>query len=259
MKINLACPRNETCKQFECDDERLRKFNLYDYRLGQDVEGNIFSDDFKGYTFRITGGSDTEGFPMTQGVLVASRVRLLLPRGAIGFAAWRARSGERARKSVRGCIVAGDIAVLNLTVVKNGEKPIEGVTDVQNPRRLGPKRASKIRRLFDLAPNADVRQFVVRRKVEKDGKKTRVKGPRVQRLITPTIRARRAAKLATAKAAIAKGQESRREFLSLLASRRMAHRQRKISKARNQREAQFKKIAAVAANKPAAAKKVAKK
>jgi small subunit ribosomal protein S6e len=31
------------------------------------------------------------------------------------------------------------------------------------PRRLGPKRASKIRKLFNLSKEDDVRQYVVRR------------------------------------------------------------------------------------------------
>jgi len=37
-----------------------------------------------------------------------------------------------------------------LTIVKKGEKDIPGVTDQNIPRRLGPKRVSKIRRLFNL-------------------------------------------------------------------------------------------------------------
>jgi len=37
-----------------------------------------------------------------------------------------------------------------LKIVKEGEEKIEGLTDHIVPRRLGPKRASKIRRLFNL-------------------------------------------------------------------------------------------------------------
>jgi len=44
-----------------------------------------------------------------------------------------------------------------------GEQEIPGLTDVTIPRRLGPKRASKIRKLFNLKKEDDVRQYVVRR------------------------------------------------------------------------------------------------
>uniref|UniRef100_A0A674C4Q8 Small ribosomal subunit protein eS6 n=1 Tax=Salmo trutta TaxID=8032 RepID=A0A674C4Q8_SALTR len=56
------------------------------------------------------------------------------------------RTGERKRKSVRGCIVDANLSVLNLVIIKKGEKDIPGLTDSTVPRRLGPKRASKIRK-----------------------------------------------------------------------------------------------------------------
>eukprot|EP00672_Neobodo_designis_P023414 CAMPEP_0174849276 /NCGR_PEP_ID=MMETSP1114-20130205/14855_1 /TAXON_ID=312471 /ORGANISM="Neobodo designis, Strain CCAP 1951/1" /LENGTH=37 /DNA_ID= /DNA_START= /DNA_END= /DNA_ORIENTATION= len=37
MKINVAYPRNGTVKQFEVSDETIRRGNLFDFRLGQDV------------------------------------------------------------------------------------------------------------------------------------------------------------------------------------------------------------------------------
>merc|ERR1712087_102885 len=56
-------------------------------------------------------------------------------------------------------------------------------TDDQRPRRLGPKRASNIRKLFGLEKGDDVRKFVVRRQVSE--KKSRA--PKIQRLITPAL------------------------------------------------------------------------
>ena len=40
---------------------------------------------------------------------------------------------------------------MQLVVVKKGEQEIPGLTDENKPRRLGPKRASKIRKLFGCA------------------------------------------------------------------------------------------------------------
>ena len=67
---------------------------------------------------RISGGNDKQGFPMKQGVLTAGRVRLLLRKGHSCFRP--RRSGERRRKSVRGCIVDANLSVLNLVIVRKG-------------------------------------------------------------------------------------------------------------------------------------------
>merc|ERR1712060_537661 len=61
------------------------------------------------------------------------------------------RKGERYRKSVRGCIISHQVSVLHMVIVKKGEAELEGLTDNQIPRRLGPKRASKLRKLFALS------------------------------------------------------------------------------------------------------------
>merc|ERR1712054_257290 len=91
-----------------------------------------------GYIFKITGGNDKQGFPMKQGVMHPTRVRLLL---SAGHSCYRPRkTGERKRKSVRGCIVAMDLAVLALAVVKQGDNDIPGLTDTGHPQRLQHKR-----------------------------------------------------------------------------------------------------------------------
>ena len=56
-------------------------------------------------------------------------------------------------------------------LLSTGEQEIPGLTDKTIPRRLGPKRASHIRKLFNLSKEDDVRQYVVRRPLpEKEGK-----------------------------------------------------------------------------------------
>jgi len=46
--------------------------------MGSDVDGEILGSEFKGYTLRITGGNDKQGFTMKQGILVNGRVRILM-------------------------------------------------------------------------------------------------------------------------------------------------------------------------------------
>lgn len=61
------------------------------------------------------------------------------------------------------------IMLIEMILSPLGEKDIPGLTDTTVPRRLGPKRASKIRKLFNLAKEDDVRQYVVRRPLNKEG------------------------------------------------------------------------------------------
>jgi len=150
--------------------------------MGQEVEGDGLGDEFKGYVFKITGGNDKDGFSMKQGILVQGRVRILMKAGHKCYRPRRA--GERKRKSVRGCIVGPDLSAIALAIVKIGEQPIAGLTDTKLPKRLGPKRATRIRKLFALTKDDDVRRFVIRRKIEKEGKPVRYKAPKIQRLVT---------------------------------------------------------------------------
>ena len=55
---------------------------------------------------------------------------------------------------------------------------IPGFTDTTVPRRLGPKSANRICILFNLSKADDVHQYVVRKPLNKDGKKSRSKHPR---------------------------------------------------------------------------------
>lgn len=98
---------------------------------------------------------------MKQGVLTNNRVRLLMARGTSCYR--ERRSGERRRKSVKGCIVDQNLSVLSLVIVKKGEEEIDGLTNRLVSRARGPKRASKLRKLFNLTKDDDVRKYVVRR------------------------------------------------------------------------------------------------
>lgn len=205
---------------------------MYDKRIGQEVSGDPFGDEFKGYVFKITGGNDKQGFPMKQGVLVPHRVRLLLSDGHSCFRA--RRTGERKRKSVRGCIIANDIEVVSVVIVKQGEQPIPGVTDTTVPRRLGPKRASKIRKLFNLSKEDDVRKYVIRRHVasKKEGKKGESKAPKIQRLVTPVRLQRKRHLLAVKKRKIEASKEAANEYAKLLALRMKEQKEKLAQKRR---------------------------
>ena len=184
--------------------------------MATEVAADALGEEWKGHVVRISGGKDKQGFPMKQGVLTHGRVRLLLSKG---HSCYRPRrTGGRKRKSVRGCIVDANLSVLNLVIMKKGEKDIPGLTDTTVPHRLGPKRASRIRKLFDLSKD-DVRQYVVRKSLNKDGKKPRTKAPKIQRLVTPRVLQHKRRRIALKKQRTKKNKDGAAEYAKLLAKR----------------------------------------
>ncbi|PWW73885.1 ribosomal protein S6e [Tuber magnatum] len=187
--------------------------------MGQEVPGDSVGPEFAGYIFKITGGNDKQGFPMKQGIMHPTRVKLLLSKG---HSCYRPRrTGERKRKSVRGCIVAGDLAVLSLVVVKQGDDDVAGLTDVTHPKRLGPKRATKIRKFFDITKDDDVRKFVIRREVQPKGKARRpyTKAPKIQRLVTPQRLQHKRHRVALKRRRAEASKDAANEYAALLAKR----------------------------------------
>lgn len=178
---------------------------------------------------------------MKQGVLTNYRVRLLLRDG---LSCYRARrTGERKRKSVRGCIVGPDLSVLNLVVVKKGDNDIEGLTDSSVPKRLGPKRANKIRKLFNLTKSDDIRKYVISRSFEKKNGKKDTKRPKIQRLVTPVTLRRKRQRIQQQVAALQKSKADAAAYTALVQKRlaeQKAARKSEISKRRSSRKASNK-------------------
>jgi len=228
MKLNIANPATGEQKLIDFDDEKKYRV-FYDKKISQEVPGDSLGDEWAGYVFRITGGNDKQGFPMKQGVLLPHRVRLLL---ADGHSCYRTRrTGERKRKSVRGCIVASDIAVLSLVIIKQGESDIPGLTDNVLPKRLGPKRATKIRRFFNLSKEDDVRKYVVRREVKstkKENAKPYTKAPKIQRLVTP-LRLQRRRHLRSLKLRRIQSQKEQKSEYDALLAKRVADKKEKVA------------------------------
>ncbi|KAL4079756.1 40s ribosomal protein s6-b [Scleroderma citrinum] len=228
MKINIANPATGQQKMIDIDEERRYRI-FYDKKIAQEVEADSLGDEFKGYILRITGGNDKQGFPMKQGVLLPYRVRLLL---SDGHSCYRTRrDGERRRKSVRGCIVGPDIAVLSVIIVKQGDNDLPGLTDSVLPKRLGPKRATKIRKFFNLSKEDDVRKYVIRREVKsakKENAKPYTKAPKIQRLVTPIRLQRRRHLRALNRRRIDRQKEQKAEY-DVIVQKRVAERKAKAA------------------------------
>merc|ERR1712005_59747 len=216
MKLNIANPATGSQMLLEVDDERKLAVFM-DRKIGQEVPLDSLEEGFAGYQVRISGGLDKQGFPMKQGISTAHRVRVLLGKHPGYFNP--KRKGERRRRSVRGAIVAQDIAVLNLVLVRQGEQPLPKL-DTVLPRRLGPKRASKIRKLFNLTKEDDVRKYVnTYRHTKEKGDKKISKAPKIQRLVTPNVLQRKRRRIAEKRNKIQNSNEEMSGYHQLVQQR----------------------------------------
>ena len=197
---------------------------------------------------------------MKQGVFCNNRIKLLLAPGTSGYRA--KRKGERKRRSVRGCIVGADIKTLSLTLIKKGEKEIPGLTDETKNRRLGPKRATGIRKLYGIekAENekttqsscALIKKHAIRRTFKSPKKQAdRHKAPKVQRLVTEARlrrkRIQKEDKVKRWKRTIALTEQYKKVFDAFANKRRAENKERKISKASVDKKVEVKNQPAVAA------------
>jgi len=241
MKFNLANTATGQQKMIEIEDEHKYK-HMFEKRISHEVPLDPFGEDYKGYVIRLTGGSDKQGFSMKQGVLVPGRVRLLMKKGQSGYRPKRA--GERKRKSVRGCIYDYNMSAISAVIVKRGEKDIEGLCESNADKNsfnksLGPKRAAKIRALFNLEKEDDVTKFVIRKELAANDKhsKSRSKAPKIQRLITPVRVQRKRAQKAAARDRAHSAKEADAAYRKIMAQRAKMARAKKESE-RSRRHSQ---------------------
>jgi small subunit ribosomal protein S6e len=91
-------------------------------KLGEEVE--LSSIGLEGYKAKITGGSDSEGFPMNPSISGTARKKVFLSQG-IGFNS--KMKGIRKRINVRGNTINQSTHQINLKLVHYGKKPLNEV------------------------------------------------------------------------------------------------------------------------------------
>ena len=110
-----------------------------------------------------------------------------------------------------------------------GDNPLPGLTDTEKPRMRGPKRASKIRKLFDLKKEDDVRKYVntYRREFTDKAGKKHSRAPKIQLLVTPLTLQRKRHRASVKKARVAKAKADEADYHKLLALRMKERRERR--------------------------------
>lgn len=121
QQLNISDPESGLAYKKMNETEAGKKF-LIGKKINEEIEGDVLG--FDGYTFKIRGGSDSDGFPMTASMQGGIRKKIL-SSGGVGFHPPRERSGMRKKKRLRGAIITEDIYQINLAIVKKGPKKIE--------------------------------------------------------------------------------------------------------------------------------------
>ncbi|MCX8158801.1 MAG: eS6 family ribosomal protein [Candidatus Pacearchaeota archaeon] len=97
--------------------------------IGDIVRGEEIKPELEGYELKISGGSDSAGFPLSKDVEGLGLKSVLLKRG------WGMRTkgkGLRLRKTVRGKVISNAVSQINLNVEKTGKKPLSEIFPEQN-------------------------------------------------------------------------------------------------------------------------------
>jgi small subunit ribosomal protein S6e len=118
LAFKLIISQGENSHQIEVEGAESKKF--IGLKIGEEFDATPMG--LAGYTLRITGGSDKNGFPMKKDVEGQRRIKSLFS-GGVGFKP--KRKGQRRRKTVRGNTISDDIVQINTVVVKEGAKSIE--------------------------------------------------------------------------------------------------------------------------------------
>ncbi|MDO8508573.1 MAG: S6e family ribosomal protein [Nanoarchaeota archaeon] len=99
--------------------------------IGEEIDGKEFGEDFSGYLFLLSGGSDLSGFPLSKDVEGLGLRRLMLKKG---WGMNDKRDGVRLRKTVRGKVISEKVVQINIKVLKHGKKKLEEIFPDQNKK-----------------------------------------------------------------------------------------------------------------------------
>lgn len=120
-------------KSYQKEFETLGK--LLNKKIGDEVSGDEFG--LNGYELEITGGSDSDGFPMRKDVQGTQRKKVLIA-GGVGFKP--KNRGERRKRSVRGNTVSTSINQVNTKIVKKGKKPVPELWEIKKEEKQEPEK-----------------------------------------------------------------------------------------------------------------------
>lgn len=119
MVFKVVISEKEESHQIEVDTNERQIIGL---AIGDELSGDLIGLD--GYTLKITGGSDKNGFPMKKDIEGPRRIKSLLS-GGVGYKP--KADGVKRRKTLRGNTISDDIVQINTIVTEAGNKSIDAI------------------------------------------------------------------------------------------------------------------------------------
>lgn len=113
MKLVVSDTKSGRTVQIDVPEEK--RALITGKQIGNEIQGDDFG--LPGYTLKLTGGSDTSGFPMRSSVSGSRKVKSLVSGGP-GFKP--ERKGQRKKKVFRGDTYSPEITQVNSMVSKPG-------------------------------------------------------------------------------------------------------------------------------------------
>jgi small subunit ribosomal protein S6e len=107
-------------KSYQTELPKEKEPQLYGMHVGSMIDGSAIGA--AGYTLKLHGGSDKDGFPMRADLPGTGRKRIML-HDSPGFKG--GEKGEVVRRLIRGNTISDAIAQLNVVVVEAGPTPLE--------------------------------------------------------------------------------------------------------------------------------------
>ncbi|MHA1771103.1 MAG: 30S ribosomal protein S6e [Candidatus Thorarchaeota archaeon] len=118
FKLVISDPETGKAVQYELDETKSNA--LVGKTVGEIIEGDTIG--LPGYKLKITGGSDSSGFPIRPDVHGSGKKRVLI-RGPPGF--HPKRRGIARRRTVRGRELDRSIVQVNLRIEQKGSTSLE--------------------------------------------------------------------------------------------------------------------------------------
>ena len=172
FKLSIGCPKTKKCYKKELKEEDCKP--LIGKKIGNILKGE--SIDFPGYEFKITGGSDSSGFPMRFDVDGSQRKKILIASG-VGIKK-KKRKGIRLRKTVAGNTIHVDTAQINLKIMKYGKDPLEKPSETEKKEEAkadAPKEEKKEEVKKEDKPKKEVKEEKKKEVKKEDKPKKEVK------------------------------------------------------------------------------------
>jgi small subunit ribosomal protein S6e len=133
MKIVYSDQKTGKSAQMQLDNEKSAM--LMNHKINDVIDGGILG--LEGYKLKITGGSDTSGFPMNRSITGAIKTKVLRKIAKSGK-----KKGQHRRSTVRGNTITADIELVNTVIVEYGSKPANELFP-DNPERKKAKEEKK--------------------------------------------------------------------------------------------------------------------